>query len=418
MKILKSLSLALALPMLISCYQGEVQEELDYQSMTDEERLEEATKMAREFIMVDGHVDLPYRMKVGGFTLQREILDVSERTDGGNFDYPRAKEGGLDAPFMSIYIPANYQEKGGAKAFADSLILMTERIAETWPDKFAMAYSPADIEANFEKGLISLPMGMENGAPIEDKLENVAYFHERGIRYITLTHGKDNLIGDSSYDDSRTHGGLSDFGREVVREMNRVGIMVDVSHISDDTFHDVMEITEVPVIASHSSARKFTPGFERNMSDELIKKLAENEGVIMINFGGSFIDGDYQEKSGEVRDHIVNWLAENELSRNDPEAKKYIEEYSAKHNPFPNVEKVADHFDHVVALVGIDYVGLGSDYDGVGDSLPTGLKDVSMYPNLIAELLKRGYSRSDIEKICSKNVFRVWRAVEDHAAKG
>jgi membrane dipeptidase len=281
-----------------------------------------------------------------------------------------------------------------------------------------MAYSPADIEANFEKGLISLPMGMENGAPIEDKLENVAYFHGRGIRYITLTHGKDNLIGDSSYDDSRTHGGLSDFGREVVREMNRVGIMVDVSHISDDTFHDVMEITEVPVIASHSSARKFTPGFERNMSDELIKKLAENEGVIMINFGGSFIDGDYQQKSGEVRDHIVNWLAENELSRNDPEAKKYIEEYSAKHNPFPNVEKVADHFDHIVSLVGIDYVGLGSDYDGVGDSLPTGLKDVSMYPNLIAELLKRGYSRSDIEKICSKNVFRVWRAVEEHAAKG
>jgi membrane dipeptidase len=418
MKILKSLSIALALPMLFSCYQGEVQEELDYQSMTDEERLEEATRMAREFIMVDGHVDLPYRMKVGGFTLQREILDVSERTDGGNFDYPRAKEGGLDAPFMSIYIPANYQERGGAKAFADSLILMTERIAETWPDKFSMAYSPADIEANFEKGLISLPMGMENGAPIEDKLENVAYFHGRGIRYITLTHGKDNLIGDSSYDDSRTHGGLSDFGREVVREMNRVGIMVDVSHISDDTFHDVMEITEVPVIASHSSARKFTPGFERNMSDELIKKLAENEGVIMINFGGSFIDGDYQQKSGEVRDHIVNWLAENELSRNDPEAKKYIEEYSAKHNPFPNVEKVADHFDHIVSLVGIDYVGLGSDYDGVGDSLPTGLKDVSMYPNLIAELLKRGYSRSDIEKICSKNVFRVWRAVEEHAAKG
>jgi membrane dipeptidase len=349
--------------------------------------------------------------------LQREMLDVSERTDGGNFDYPRAKEGGLDAPFMSIYIPASYQEKGGAKVFADSLIKMTERIAHSWPDKFAMAYSPADIKANFEKGLISLPMGMENGAPLEDDITNVKYFYDQGIRYITLTHGKDNLIGDSSYDDAATHGGLSDFGEEVILEMNRVGIMVDISHVSDNTFYDVMEITSVPVIASHSSARKFTPGFERNMDDDMIRKLAENKGVIMINFGGSFIDGDYQQKTGEVREHIVNWLAENNLSRNDPEAQAYINEYNAKHNPFPDVTKVADHIDHVVAIAGIDYVGLGSDYDGVGDSLPTGLKDVSMYPNLIAELLKRGYKKSDIEKICSGNIFRVWKAVEDFAAQ-
>ncbi|WP_143962520.1 dipeptidase [Litoribacter populi] len=417
MKALKKLGMFLAIPMMFACQQSELRQDTDYQSMSDQERLEAAKTMAQEFIMVDGHVDLPYRMKVGGFTLQREILDVSERTEGGNFDFPRAKEGGLDAPFMSIYIPASYQEKGGAKAFADSLILMTERIAETWPDKYAMAYSPSDIAANFKKGLVSLPMGMENGAPIEDKIENVAYFHERGIRYVTLTHGKDNLIGDSSYDDSKTHGGLSDFGKEVVKEMNRVGIMVDISHVSDETFYDVMELTKVPVIASHSSARKFTPGFERNMDDDMIKKLAENDGVIMINFGGSFIDGNYQEKTGEVREHIVNWLAENELSRNDPEAQKYISEYSAKHNPFPDVQKVADHFDHVVSLVGINHVGLGSDFDGVGDSLPTGLKDVSMYPNLFAELLKRGYSKEDIEKICSTNVFRVWRAVEDFASK-
>jgi membrane dipeptidase len=367
--------------------------------------------------MVDGHVDLPYRMKVGGFTLQREVLDVSVRTPDGNFDFPRSKGGGLDAPFMSIYIPAGNQKNPGAsKALADSLIRMTERLAETFPDKFAMAYSPADIEANFAKGLISLPMGMENGAGIEDDLANVDYFQKRGIRYITLTHGTDNLIGDASYDTKGTHGGLSEFGEKVVAEMNRVGIMVDLSHVSDNTFRDALAITKVPVIASHSSVREFTPGFERNMSDELIQAMAKNGGVMMINFGGSFIDSAYAAGSAKVREHLVNYMAENSLSRSDSAYSAYAAEYTAANNPFPTVQRVADHIDHVVALVGIDYVGLGSDFDGVGDSLPTGLKDVSMYPHLIAELLKRGYSRDDIEKICYKNVFRVWKAVEDYAA--
>ncbi|MBD8488480.1 dipeptidase [Echinicola sp. CAU 1574] len=399
----------------IGCQEKPV--EVDYTIMSDEERLEAAKEIAHETIMVDGHVDLPYRMKVGGFTLQREILDVSERTDGGNFDFPRSKEGGLDAPFMSIYLPARYQEMGGAKNLADSLILMTKRLADTWPEKFAMAYSPDDIEANFKAGKISLPMGMENGAGIEDDIENVAYFHEKGIRYITLTHGKDNLIGDSSYDTARTHGGLTEFGKEVVKEMNKVGIMVDISHVSDDTFYDVMELTDVPVIASHSSCRKYTPGFERNMDDDMIKRLGEENGIIMINFGGSFIDGNYNDRTAEVREHIVNWLAQNEFSRSDSAAQAYIEKYTAEHNVFPDVKLVADHIDHVVSIAGIDHVGFGSDFDGVGDSLPNGLKDVSMYPNLIAELLKRGYSKEDIEKICYKNVFRVWRAVEDAATK-
>lgn len=177
----KNLILPAVLILLISC--SETKEVIDYTKMTDEERLQAATEIAQSTIMVDGHVDLPYRMKVGGFTLQREILDVSIRTPDGNFDYPRAKEGGLDAPFMSIYIPAGNQAiPGASKALADSLILMTERLASTFPDKFAMAYSPADVEANFAKGLISLPMGMENGAGIEDDLANVEYFYKRGIR--------------------------------------------------------------------------------------------------------------------------------------------------------------------------------------------------------------------------------------------
>jgi membrane dipeptidase len=393
------------------------QASIDYRKLSDADRLQAAKEIAQSTIVVDGHVDLPYRMKVGGFTLKREVLDVSVRTPDGNFDYPRAKEGGLDAPFMSIYIPAaNQAIRGASKALADTLIAMTERVAATFPEKFAMAYSPADVRSNFAKGLISLPMGMENGAGIEDDLANVAYFHRRGIRYITLTHGKDNLIGDASYDTTATYGGLSAFGEKVVVEMNRVGIMVDLSHVSDNTFRDALAITKVPVIASHSSVRKFTPGFERNMSDELIQGLAKNGGVMMINFGGAFLDSAYTAGTAQVREHLVNWLAENKLSRSDPRAQQYIEEYTAKFTPFPTVARVADHFDHVVQLVGIDYVGLGSDYDGVGDSLPTGLKDVSMFPNLFAELLRRGYSKEDLEKICYKNVFRVWQAVEDFAA--
>lgn len=371
--------------------------------VTDEYQ-QEAQRLAHEFIITDTHVDLPYRLYHGW-------EDVSERTESGNFDYVRAKEGGLDAPFMSIYIPAEYQETGGAKALADSLIDMVERIADEHPDKFALATSPEEIESNFEDGLISLPMGMENGAPIEGNLENVAYFYDRGIRYITLTHAKDNHISDSSYDTLDTHGGLSDFGENVVREMNRVGMMVDVSHLSDSAFYDVMRVTEAPVIASHSSCRHFTPGWERNMGDEMIKRLADNGGVIMINFGSSFLDQKSLESGEEVRSEISNWIEEQGLNPSDPEAEAYEKEYFREHYVYSNVSKVADHIDHVVDLVGIDHVGIGSDYDGVGFSLPKGLKDVSTYPNLIEELLRRGYTEEQIRKICYENLFSVWNRV-------
>lgn len=384
---------------------------------TAEPTLESAQALAQKIILVDGHVDLPTRLRVNMFRFERVLQDVSQRSEGGNFDYERSKEGGLDAPFMSIYIPSGYQkEEGRPKIYADSLIDMVEGIAVKYPEKFAMAYSPADIEANFKKGLISLPMGMENGAPIGDDISNVEYFYKRGIRYITLTHGKVNLISDSSYDTIRTWNGLSPFGEEVVKEMNRVGIMVDISHVSDSAFYDVMAITKAPAIASHSSVRKFVPGFERNMNDDMITKLAKNGGVIMINFGSTFVDIKSQEKRSAMRKHFADYAEENNLEWEDSVMVAYRENY-VKENPFyATVGKVADHIDHVKNLVGIDHVGLGSDYDGVGDSLPTGLKDVSEYPNLILELLKRGYTEEEIEKICYKNIFRVWNEVEKVAS--
>ncbi|MCB0588584.1 MAG: dipeptidase [Phaeodactylibacter sp.] len=386
--------------------------------MTEEARLrEKADQLAHQYIITDGHVDLPYRLRVQNFRLEREYIGIPVETDDGDFDYVRAKKGGLDAPFMSIFIPASYQD-GRAKLLADSLIDMVREITIAHPDKFAMAASPAEVEANFHKGLISLPMGMENGAPIEGDLRNVAYFHERGIRYITLTHSKDNHICDSSYDTTHTWNGLSPFGREAVLEMNKVGIMVDVSHVSDSTFWQVMSITKAPCIASHSSCRKFTPGFERNMNDDMIRRLAENGGVIQINFGTDFLNGTMSKQNDEMREELNALLKNEGMEHSDPDAQPIIEQFAKDHPKlYADVQTVADHIDHVVQLAGTDHVGFGSDFDGVGDSLPTGLKDVSQYPNLICELLRRGYSDEDIEKMCYKNVWRVWKEVEMVAAE-
>lgn len=391
---------------------------IDYASLPDEQLKHVADSLAHTYILTDGHVDLPYRLKVKRFRLEKEYLGIPISTTEGDFDYERAKQGGLDAPFMSIYIPSSYQQTGGAKQLADTLIDMINGIVTTHPDKFALAGSPAEIEANTKAGKISLPFGMENGAPIENDIANVKYFYDRGIRYITLTHSKDNQICDSSYDTLNTWNGLSPFGEQVVKEMNRVGIMVDISHISDSAFYDVLKLTNVPVIASHSSVRHYTPGFQRNMSDEMLVALKKNGGVIQINFGSAFLDSAVSKHNDANRKKLQALLEAQKLQTFDPEAKPIIEQFR-KDNPslFSDVEMVANHIDHVVKTAGIDHVGLGSDYDGVGDSLPTGLKDVSQYPNLIYVLLKRGYSPEDIEKICSGNVFRVWNKVIEATAQ-
>jgi membrane dipeptidase len=369
---------------------------------TDEALKQKANRLAQKFIIVDTHVDVPYR-------LQEKMEDISVSTEGGNFDYPRAKTGGLNAPFMSIYTPADYEAQGRSKAVADSLIDMVEKFQKDWPDKFAVAKSVAEVKAQFAKGLVSLPMGMENGSPIEGKLENLRHFYQRGIRYITLAHGKSNHLSDSSYDSTRQWHGLSPFGKQVVAEMNRLGIMIDVSHISDEAFYQVMQLSKAPAIASHSSCRYFTPGWERNMDDEMIKALAKNGGAIMINFGSSFVNDAYRT----TEDKMWKYFVANKLNSNSEEGKAYAKKFRAENNlGYADISDVVMHIDHVVKLVGVDHVGFGSDFDGVGDSLPTGLKDVSHYPNLIYELLKKGYSEKDIEKICSGNLLRVWAEVE------
>lgn len=400
---IRTLSLLFILLLTMSCGR-------DITNMTDEEIRNYAIELAHENIIVDGHVDLPYRMQVDGFMLKKEIMDVSVETNG-NFDYPKSKKGGLDAPFMSIYIPSSYQKTGGAKELADSLIDMIGKLPSAFPQLFALANTPEDIQRNFDDGLVSLPMGMENGAPIGDDLANVKYFHKRGIRYITLTHAKDNQISDSSYDTTYTWNGLSPFGEKVVQEMNKVGIMVDISHVSDSAFYDALRVSKAPMIASHSSLRHFTPGFERNMSDQMVKDLAAKGGIIYINFGSTFLSKESREKFDKMREDLLIHRTKKGWSTEDEAYKDYARKYARKNDVFADVKIVADHIDRVVELVGIDHVAFGSDFDGVGDSLPHGLKDVSMYPNVIYELLKRGYSEDAIGKLCYKNSFRVWNEV-------
>lgn len=367
-------------------------------------------RMAQHHMILDGHVDVPYR-------LQDDYEDITIGTQRGNFDHPRAVCGGLNVPFMSIYIPPEKAEEGKGKELADELIDEVHSWAEKAPDKFTLVDGVADVKKAFRQGKIALPMGMENGSGIEEDLDNLKHFYDRGIRYITLAHSKSNAIADSSYDDNRPNDGLTEFGREMVREMNRIGIMVDVSHITDKAFHDVMETTRVPVVATHSSARHFTPGFERNMSDEMIERLAENGGVIQINFGSSFLSQEANEWYDELRDAREAYLEENDYAADSEEAEAFAAQYREE-NPLPyaDLDVVLDHIDHVVDLVGVEHVGLGSDYDGVGDSLPTGLKDVSDFPNLVDGLIERGYDEDEIAKILSGNVMRVWKQVEDYAA--
>ena len=368
----------------------------------------EAEAIAQETIIVDGHIDVPYRVHA-------KWEDVSVATEGGDFDYPRAKKGGLTAPVLSIYVPASLDNSDESTAVAHQLIDLVEAMVYRSPEKFAIAKSVADVTAQFKKGLISLPMGMENGSPVQGSLENLKTFYERGIRYITLAHSLSNHIADSSYDLRRQWHGLSPFGKELVAEMNNLGIMVDISHVSDDAFYQAIEISKVPVIASHSSLRKYTPGFERNMNDDMVKKLGENGGVIMINFGSSFVSKETQDWRNNLTKQKNKLIKE--MGEDSAEVAAFDEKYR-KENPYPysTLSQVLDHIDHVVELIGIDHVGIGSDFDGVGDSLPTGLKDVSTYPNLVQGMLDRGYSRKDIEKVLSGNLLRVWSEVEKYAA--
>ena len=368
-----------------------------------------ANAVAQKYMLVDTHIDVPER-------LNEHWEDVTGATEKGEFDYPRTLKGGLNVPFMSIYTPAESEAEGTSYQLANRLIDSMEALVGRAPGKFAIVTTPEQAEVAMQQGKIGLALGMENGSPLDGKLENVAFFRNRGISYITLTHSLSNQVSDSSYDENHQWNGLSPFGKEVVAEMNRQGIMIDISHVSDEAFWQVLELSEVPLIASHSSPRHFTPGWERNMSDEMIKALADKGGVIQINFGSSFLTAEAMAWFDQMVADRKAYLAENGFDKNSDEATEFRKSYRETH-PFPyaTMEDVVAAFQHVIELVGVEHVGIGSDFDGVGDSLPVGMKDVSDYPNLIEAFLKLEYSVEDIAKIMGGNLMRVWRATEAHA---
>ncbi len=374
--------------------------------LKDDAVLQRACEIVLSSPLVDTHIDAPYRI-VDGW------VDVTKAIEGGDFDYVRARRGGLDIVFMSIYTPAKAEADGTAFQLANQLIDHVEAIEARSGGRMTVKHS---INERKNQGPVQMALGMENGAPIEGDLEKLRHFHQRGIRYITLAHSKSNHISDSSYDENRQWNGLSPFGKQLVAEMNRLGIMIDISHVSDDAFYQVIELSQSPVIASHSSARRFTPGWERNMSDDMIKKLAENGGVIQINFGSGFITEAAREWRLAFDAERGEYLRVNRWDTGSDAAAEFQKAYREEHPyPYASVQQVADHFDHVIDLVGPDHVGIGSDFDGVGDSLPEGLKDVSQYHNLVAEFLRRDYSETDIKKILGGNLLRVWQQVEDKA---
>jgi membrane dipeptidase len=377
----------------------------------DERLWQRALKLQRSSIVVDSHNDILSFMF-------DENYDIGQSSVGKyHTDIARMKQGGLSAEFFSVYVDRSYAAQGGAARRALDLIDMVYRAAEKYPNDLAMSYSVADIRRAKKGKKIAALMGIEGGHAIENSLFALRDFYRLGIRYMTLTHNNTNDWADACCDTAK-HNGLSDFGKEVVREMNRIGMLVDISHVSDKTMSDVLDISTAPVIASHSSARALASR-PRNIPDDLLRRIAKNGGVVMINFYPIFLDQKAIDASA-ARDARLKPQRDalREQLKNDP---KRLEEELDKlnaANPLPPtpLSVLVDHFDHVAKVAGIDHVGIGSDFDGVS-YLPEDMKDIAQLPNLTYELLRRGYSEGDVRKVLGENFLRAFAEAERVAAR-
>ncbi len=376
----------------------------------DEKLWKKALEIQRKSIVVDTHNDILSFMT-------DENYDIGVSSVGKyHTDIARMKQGGLTAEFFSVYIDRKYVTQGGSARRALDMIDYVYRAAEKYPNDFMLAYSAADIRRAKRENKIAALMGIEGGHAIEDSLMALRDFYRLGVRYMTLTHNNTNNWADSCCDDAK-HNGLSDFGKDVVREMNRIGMLVDVSHVSDKTMSDVLDISSAPVIASHSSARALGDR-TRNIPDELLRRFAKNGGVVMVNFFPGFIDQKAILASRERDARLKPQMDALKLQYKD-DAKKLEEEQNKllAANPLPPtpLSVLIDHFDHIAKVAGVDHVGIGSDFDGVS-SLPVGMEDISKLPNITYELLKRGYSERDVRKILGENFLRAFAEAERVAA--
>jgi membrane dipeptidase len=382
----------------------------------DEKLWRRALALHKKAVVVDGHNDIPTIMV-------DEDYDLGTPSAGKyHTDIARLKQGGVTGEFFSIYVDRqyatpdwvakNYVREGGSARRALDLIDVSYRMLEKYPNELMLATSTEDIRRAKKQGKVGVLMGIEGGHAIENSLSALREFYRLGVRYMTLTHNNTNEWADACCDDAK-HNGLSEFGKDVVREMNRLGMFVDISHVSDKTMSDVLDVSKAPVIASHSSARVFS-NHKRNVPDELLKRIAQNGGVVMVNFYPAFLD-EKVRVAGLERDAKLKAQRDalREQFREDP--KRLDEELHKLNdaNPIPNttLSVLVDHIDHIAKVAGVEHVGLGSDFDGV-PNLPEGVRDVSDLPNITYELLRRGYSDADVLKILGGNFMRAFAEVE------
>jgi membrane dipeptidase len=351
---------------------------------------------------------LPWRLRTD-CDMAFAKIDISQRLTTGHTDIPRAREGGLKAQFWSVYIPSEHPHP--ARTVTDQIDLV-HRMVERYPDDLEMAYTADDVERIVKAGKIASLIGIEGGVAIENDLAQLRMFYRLGARYMTLTHNTTLDWADAATDAPR-HDGLSPFGERVVKEMNRLGMLVDISHVAPSTMADALRISKAPVIASHSSAYAIAPS-PRNVPDDMLKLVAQNGGVVMVNFFSGFIVPGAAHQLAEARRQL-------KAEHTDPADFNRAFESWIKAHPIPRgtVADVADHIDHIAKVAGIDHVGIGSDFDGIS-VWPEGLDDVSCFPRLTEELLKRGHSESDVHKILGGNILRVFREagqVAEHLRK-
>ncbi len=370
-----------------------------------------AMRLHRSAIVVDTHEDVPYRLEDKGW------IDLGVRNATGHVDIPRLKEGGVTAPFFAAYVPASYAESGGSARKALESIELTRQLASRHAE-FTFADSPAAIRDAKRKGKIAVLVGIEGGHAIEDSLGALDAFYRLGVRYMTLTHTNTNGWADSSgsfwsptFDPKKysVHGGLTDFGREVVLEMNRLGMLVDVSHVSEETIADVLETSRAPVFASHSSCRALS-NIPRNLTDDQIRAIAAKGGVVMVNIGSIFLDQKVVDDFVAKRAALMPKFAEAaEKNRNDPKKRdaEVVKLLQAIKLPRASWKTVVDHIERVLRVGGPGSAGLGTDFDGIEDP-PEGLEDVSKLPVLTEELLRRGHSEAEVRGVLGENFLRFW----------
>jgi membrane dipeptidase len=372
-----------------------------------------AIELLEQSPLIDGHNDLAIalRERVGGIGVS--VVDLRERVEGLDTDIPRLRAGHLGGQFWSVWVPADLPEERALPMALEQLDI-ADGFATRYPDVFGRATTADEVEAVFGGGRIASLLGLEGGAMIASSLPILRTFFARGIRYMTLTHWKTTRWADSATDEPR-HGGLTPFGREVVREMNRLGMLVDLSHVAPSTMAAALEVSESPVVFSHSGAFAVN-AHVRNVPDEILPRVAANGGVVMAVFLGQFV-------SDEVRRHVEPGMQLQEAFEREhpdaaPSAAREVRRAWLADNPPPraSIEQVADHIDHLASVMGPEHVGIGSDFDG-GELLPVGLEDVSRFPYLIAELLRRGYSDHDVRGIAGGNVLRVMRGAEAAASR-